>query len=237
MSGCPIQQPLRQHLPANCGGFSRLQFCADPKNNKIMMMKGLVLALLCVSARAAPEEDRVTELPGYTGESAQPPSTHYSGYVRTGETRGVPGALHYWLIESEGDPKTDPIVMWLNGGPMSSSLIGLLTEMGQVQTNDKSLENVSAGEVPKVFYNPYSWSTPATYFAVEQPMGVGFSYCDDGKDACTHTDTSMGIDMEEFLYNLFEKFPEYKKNDFYITGESYGCVQPRARQRLSPALL
>ena len=36
------------------------------------MMKGLVLAVLCVSARAAPEEDRVTELPGYTGETAQP---------------------------------------------------------------------------------------------------------------------------------------------------------------------
>ena len=60
-----------------------------------IMMKGLVLAVLCVSARAAPEEDRVTELPGYTGETAQPPSTHYSGYVRTGETRGVPGALLY----------------------------------------------------------------------------------------------------------------------------------------------
>ena len=28
-------------------------------------------------------------------------------------------------------------------------------------------------------------------------MGVGFSYCDDGKDACKHTDTTMGVDMEE----------------------------------------
>ena len=90
--------------PRELRRFLETAVCADPKNNKIMMMKGLVLALLCVSARAAPEEDRVTELPGYTGESAQPPSTHYSGYVRTGETRGVPGALHYWLIESEGDP-------------------------------------------------------------------------------------------------------------------------------------
>ena len=48
--------------------------------------------------------DLVVELPGYDGAT---PSKHYSGYIRTGETRGVPGSLHYWLIESEGDPMTD----------------------------------------------------------------------------------------------------------------------------------
>jgi len=54
------------------------------------------------------ESDRVTSLPGYNGEL---PSTHYSGLIPVGEISGVPGHLHYWLIESENDPKNDPIVM------------------------------------------------------------------------------------------------------------------------------
>ena len=42
--------------------------------------------------------------------------------------------LHYWLQMSEGDPATDPVVMWLNGGPGASGMIGMLTELGQLQT-------------------------------------------------------------------------------------------------------
>ena len=50
--------------------------------------------------------------------------------IPVGKLSGVSGQLHYWLIESTSNPQEDPIVLWLNGGPGSSSLIGLLTENG-----------------------------------------------------------------------------------------------------------
>jgi carboxypeptidase C (cathepsin A) len=57
---------------------------------------------------------------------------------------------------------------------------------------------------------------------LEQPKGVGFSYC-VGKKAvgCVNTDESTAIDGHEFLVNFFKSYPEYSALDFYITGESY----------------
>eukprot|EP01032_Pedospumella_encystans_P015354 gene15354-17568_t len=132
-----------------------------------------VLATLAIASGAV-EKDRVTKLPGFVGDL---PSTHYSGYIPTGNLSGVKGQLHYWLIESTNNPSTDPIVLWLNGGPGSSSLIGLLTENGQIVTNDDSLTNEVDG-VPQVFLNPYSWSSLANVIYLESPKGVGFSYCE-----------------------------------------------------------
>ena len=99
------------------------------------------------------EADRVTSLPGYP---ATLPSAHYSGYIPVGKISGSDGHLHYWLIESENNPSTDPLVLWLNGGPGSSSLIGLLTENGQLASNDESLLHPIDG-IPQLFYNEYGW--------------------------------------------------------------------------------
>jgi cathepsin A (carboxypeptidase C) len=54
------------------------------------------------------------------------------------------------------------------------------------------------------------------------PAGVGFSYCD--YDNCSNSDTSTAIDNHLVLKAFFKGFPEFSKNDFYITGESYSGV-------------
>jgi carboxypeptidase C (cathepsin A) len=168
-------------------------------------------------AGAAPAEDAVPTLPGFEGPL---PSKHYSGYLPVGKETGEPGFLHYWLIESEGKPSEDPVTLWLNGGPGASSLVGLFTENGQVASNVNSL-NISNGSVPTLFYNPYSWSQVANVLYLEQPKGVGFSYCAD-PEKCSNTDETTAQDAYEGLVHFFtEKFPEWKEKDFYITGESY----------------
>jgi hypothetical protein len=208
-------------------------------------MRCFALALLGCLASAAVPADLVTTLPGFDGKL---PSKHYSGYIPTGEATGTKGQLHYWVIESENDPTTDPVVLWYNGGPGSSSLIGLLTENGQIAVNDNSLNGTGT---PKVFYvselrrsfnsfdlmcifslfsfeivrqNKYSWSQKATMVYLEQPKGVGFSYCEGSNNApgsCVNTDESTAIDGHEFLINFFKAYPEYSTLDFFITGESY----------------
>ncbi|CAG2122494.1 unnamed protein product, partial [Medioppia subpectinata] len=48
---------------------------------------------------------------------------HYSGYLNATDDRH----LHYWFFESQSSPKSDPVVLWLNGGPGCSSVLGALT--------------------------------------------------------------------------------------------------------------
>lgn len=118
---------------------------------------------------------------------------------------------------------TDPVVLWLNGGPGSSSLIGLLTENGQFRLDERSLNNITDG-IPQVFYNPYGWTKIANMLYLETPKGVGFSYCDSGVKECYNNDTSMAQDSYEFLVQFFNSFSEFSSNKFFITGESYAGI-------------
>lgn len=184
------------------------------------------------SVNAAVPTDKIDVLPGYEGGL---PSNHYSGYVPVGKLSGSAGHLHYWFIESESNPYSDPVVLWLNGGPGSSSLIGLLTENGQLRTNDDSLTNLTSSGVPQLFYNEYGWSKKSNMLYLESPKGVGFSYCDNVTVAeeCVNTDESTAQDAYEFLVSWFELYPEYQSNKFYITGESYaGIYIPMLMQQI-----
>ena len=140
-----------------------------------------------------------------------PRTAQYSGYLNaTDGTR-----LHYWFAQaSEGDWKKKPVVLWLNGGPGSSSLLGWLQELGPLLINH-------AGGLME---NPYAWTKQANFIALESPAGVGYSYC-TAYPNCANDDASTARDARLALQDFFTtKFPELASNEFYITSESYGGV-------------
>nr|XP_058893753.1 lysosomal protective protein isoform X2 [Kogia breviceps] len=166
----------------------------------------LLLLSWAPRSEAAPDQDEIQYLPGL---AKQPSFRHYSGYLRGSGSKH----LHYWFVESQNDPKSSPVVLWLNGGPGCSSLDGLLTEHGPflIQPDGATLE-----------YNPYSWNLIANVLYLESPAGVGFSYSDD-KSYATN-DTEVAQNNFEALKDFFRLFPEYKDHELFLTGESYAGV-------------
>ena len=118
--------------------------------------------------------------------------------------------MFYWWFESRANPKSDPIVLWLTGGPGCASEIAMFYENGpyEFNTDGKTLKS-----------NPASWNSFANVLYVDQPIGTGFS-----KAGAGHLNTNeeeIADNMAKFLIRFLEKYPQLQGKDFYITGESY----------------
>jgi|UniRef100_A0AC35GG27 cathepsin A (carboxypeptidase C) len=166
-----------------------------------------VVAALFVTAFAAPAADLVTSLPG---ANFTIPFKHYSGYLKASDKK----QFHYWFTEAYNNPASSPVLLWLNGGPGCSSLGGLIEELGPFHVSDNG---------NTVYENPYAWNRVGNVIFMESPAGVGFSYDTSGNVATN--DDEVATNNYNALVDFFTtKFPEYKNNEFYITGESYGGV-------------
>ncbi|XP_071913645.1 serine carboxypeptidase-like 2 isoform X3 [Coffea arabica] len=88
-------------------------------------------------------------LPGFEGPL---PFELETGYIGVGESEDV--QLFYAFIKSESNPRSDPLILWLDGGPGCSSFIALFFGTGPVTFEPLSLE----GTLPKLVLNPYTWT-------------------------------------------------------------------------------
>ena len=93
-------------------------------------------------------------------------------------------------------------------------MLGYLQEHGPYVIED--------GET-KFHKNDYSWNKETNMLYIESPAGVGYSFCDK-KELCTFNDETSSQDNVDALLSFFEKFPEYRAHDLFISGESYAGV-------------
>ena len=185
-------------------------------------MKSVVLASLlaaaCMSVAAVglstsdADADRIYSLPDHGPLK----SANYGGYVDS-----LPDTqAYYWLIESQSNPATDPVALWLTGGPGCSSLMALFTEMGPYTFRN-------GGELAD---NPFTWVTNATVIWIDSPGGVGYST--DAQNRLWTDDLTSAYNYAA-LKNILKRHSRFQNNKFFLTGESYaGHYIPQLAERI-----
>lgn len=130
-----------------------------------------------------------------------------SGYIPINQNQ----SMFFWLFEARKNPDTAPLVLWLNGGPGSSSMIGLFQENGpcRIKLDSSGLDN-----------NPYSWTESANMLYIDQPIGVGYSY--GTTNVKTSSEAAISVYNALQLFYSDNKYKKFIGRDFAIWTESYG---------------
>ncbi|KAJ6511202.1 alpha/beta-hydrolase [Mycena sanguinolenta] len=110
------------------------------------------------------------QLPNVTGPIAR----SFAGNVGVNRADHPNATLFFWAFERANGTltgsaaDTDPWMIWLNGGPGSSSMIGIMTENGPLQVTGTY----------SIVQNNFSWNQLADTFWIDQPVGTGYSTSD-----------------------------------------------------------
>jgi len=140
------------------------------------------------------------------GKLCDPNVQQHSGYINFSGSLGAK-SYFFWLLESRSEPSSDPLVIWLTGGPGCSSQMALLMENGPCLVNKDGNGTT---------LNEFSWTNKANVMWVDQPAGTGFS-----SGNYVHNENGVQEDFYAFLEEFYKQLPKYKNNSLYITGESY----------------
>lgn len=131
----------------------------------------------------------------------------YSGYIPNDRNQ----SMFFWLFEARNNPDTAPLVVFLNGGPGSSSMLGLFQENGPcwIKRDSSGLED-----------NIYSWSESANMLYLDQPVGTGFSF--GTTNVSTSLEAAVGVYNALQLFYSDPIFSKFVGRDFGLWTESYG---------------
>ncbi|KAM3276184.1 hypothetical protein ACQJBY_044527 [Aegilops geniculata] len=195
----------------------------DTMGKASLPFPSLIVPLVLLLLPVARPVSVVTHLPGFHGRL---PFHLETGYINVDEETGA--ELFYYFVESERNPETDPVVLWLTGGPHCSSLI--FYEVGPLKFVLKPYN----GSLPQLAYNPDSWSKVSSIILLDSPVGTGFSYARDLESYRGVGDSSSTLHVVTFLNKWFIDHPRYQSNPFFVGGSSYaGKLSPIIAQHIS----
>ncbi|GAB2219358.1 hypothetical protein Droror1_Dr00006993 [Drosera rotundifolia] len=171
----------------------------------------LLLLLLLLSVTAAFCGQLVEYLPGYSGKL---PFKLETGYVRVEDSE-----LFYYFVESQGNPREDPLFLWLSGGPGCSSLNAIIYELGPLEFDIDSYE----GGLPRFKYYDYAWTKTASMLFLDSPVGTGFSYSVT-PSGWPSSDTKAARQVYEFFMQWLVENPRYLALETFVSGDSYAGI-------------
>ncbi|KAI8532604.1 hypothetical protein RHMOL_Rhmol11G0226500 [Rhododendron molle] len=207
-----LKNLLRSHFNNNSRLLSALN-----------VMQLLLVLVLSTGTCAALSQSIVKTLPGYAGDL---PFKLETGYVSVREWNDV--HLFYYFIESEGNPREDPLILWLTGGPGCSSFGGLIFEIGPLHFEKEYFD----GKFPNLALNPFSWTKVASIIFLDAPVGSGFSYADNAESYVVD-DLLHATDTYNFLLKWLMDHPTFLSNELYVGGDSYsGLIVPIIVQKI-----
>lgn len=132
----------------------------------------------------------------------------YSGFLTVDEAYN--SNLFFWYFPSELKRQKAPLVLWLQGGPGSSSMFALFTENGPYWLE-------KGGRLKK---RRHSWSRFFNLLYLDNPAGVGFSFT-GSTDGYATNQTTVGLGVFEALRQFLLLFPGLQHNRLILSGESY----------------
>lgn len=148
----------------------------------------------------------------------------YAGEIVVNTT--TESSLFYYLFQSiTGNIQTDtnPLLIWLPGGPGGSVSVDLFGE----RISPLYVNNLGEPE-----FNNMTWALRIHILGVDFPYGTGFSYPTYWSDWITDIQTGAKI-FTSFLNILQKKYPSWFNRDIYIGGQDYsGLFIPSIVQSL-----
>ncbi|KAI9049072.1 hypothetical protein LZ554_006920 [Drepanopeziza brunnea f. sp. 'monogermtubi'] len=138
--------------------------------------------------------------PAGTCETAFDTQQQYTGWVHLPGT--YPTNTFFWFVGARAP--TDQLTVWLNGGPGSSSMIGLFTENGPCEVIEKGMGQLGTQ------VRDWGWDRGSNMLFIDQPNQVGFSY---------DTPTNGSLDLlTSNLYNPPQTLPNSQPASTFMNG-------------------
>ena len=180
----------------------------------------MVSIATCIGLQLEPSDFLIESLPLYNSSFDDIPFKQYAGYIPLPDEDET--TMFFWFVESQNSPSTDPISLWLTGGPGDSSLHTAFWD----ETGPFRLYKDTA----YVYDYKWSWNRISSVIYLESPSGVGFSYSNKSSGYnCSDAKTAKINYL--FLVEFFKIFTQFTSNDFYLTGASYaGHYVPQLAQ-------